>query len=353
MTETLKWYEKSGLDGDVVLSTRVRLARNLTAFPFPSRASMSQKQEIEKKVNQALMSASSVMSGEFAFVPLKALSREAAVSLAERHIVSPGFISDVDGKAVLLSKDESISIMINEEDHLRIQVIKEGLMLEEALNTAQRLDNLLSEQLDFAFDENLGYLTQCPTNLGTALRASLMLHLPALTEYNIMPRMSVNLSKLGLTIRGTYGEGSAVDGAIYQLSNQVTLGLSEKTAIDNLSAIAKQLITEERVKRLDIISNIEMQDRIYRAAGILKSARTLSSNEFMKLISYIRLGISGGLIGGISFGDINRLATQVQPATLMAAGQAELSQVKRDRLRADMVREVLNKSFNLDSTEEE
>lgn len=343
MTETAKWYEKAGSCGDVVVSTRVRLARNLKQYPFPARASASQREAVERQVKDALLSGNSILSKEFRFVPLENTTEEEAVSLVERHIVSPEFIADRRGKAVLISADESISIMVNEEDHLRIQVLREGFSLKEAAETADRIDTLLSENLDFAFDPELGYLTQCPTNLGTGLRASVMLHLPGLTESGAMPRIASNLSKLGLTIRGTYGEGSKSIGALYQLSNQITLGLSENEAIENLRSITVQLMEEERKARAQMSEEIAWQDKIDRAAGVLKSARVLSSSEFMELLSYIRLGLSTGVLQGVTTQELNALMVNAQPATLMARAGKQLDEIQRDVLRADMAREVCAK----------
>lgn len=343
MTETAKWYEKAGNCGDVVISTRVRLARNLKQYPFPARATDKQREAVEQKVKDALLSGNSILSKEFRFLPLESASEEEAVSLVERHIVSPEFISDRRGKAVLISEDESISIMINEEDHLRIQVLREGLSLKEAAETADRIDTLLSETLDFAYDSEFGYLTQCPTNLGTGLRASVMLHLPALTESDAMPRVSSNLSKLGLTLRGTYGEGSKITGALYQLSNQITLGLSESEAVENLRAITVQLMEEERKARSQMSENIAWQDKIDRAAGILKTARVLSSSECMELLSYIRLGLSTGVLQGVTTQELNALMVNAQPATLMAKAGKQLDQNQRDILRAQMAREACAK----------
>ena len=343
MTETAKWYEKAGSCGDVVDSTRVRLARNLKQYPFPARASASQREAVERQVKDALLSGNSILSKEFRFVPLENTTQEEAVSLVERHIVSPEFIADRRGKAVLISADESISIMVNEEDHLRIQVLREGFSLKEAAETADRIDTLLSENLDFAFDPELGYLTQCPTNLGTGLRASVMLHLPGLTESGAMPRIASNLSKLGLTIRGTYGEGSKSIGALYQLSNQITLGLSENEAIENLRSITVQLMEEERKARAQMSEEIAWQDKIDRAAGVLKSARVLSSSEFMELLSYIRLGLSTGVLQGVTTQELNALMVNAQPATLMARAGKQLDETQRDVLRADMAREVCAK----------
>ena len=343
MSEQAKWYEKSGNCGDVVCSTRVRLARNLKQYPFPARATIKQREAVEQKVRDALMSGNSILSKEFRFLPLDHLSEEEAVSLVERHIVSPEFISDRRGKAALISEDESFSIMNNEEDHLRIQVLREGLSLKEAAETADRIDTLLSETLEFAYDPEFGYLTQCPTNLGTGMRASVMLHLPALTESGAMSRISANLSKLGLTIRGTYGEGSKAIGALYQLSNQITLGLSENEAIENLQSITVQLMEEERKARAQMSDEIVWQDKIDRAAGILKTARVLSSSEFMELLSYIRFGISTGVLQGLTIEELNALSVKVQPATLMAQAGKSLDQNERDVLRAKLAREVCAK----------
>lgn len=339
-----KWYERSGSCGDVVISSRVRLARNLREYPFPNRANEQQKIEIGEKVKEALLSTGSAVAGEFHFVPLDSLSDEAAVSLAERHIVSPEFLSERQGRAVLLSEDEAVSIMINEEDHLRLQVMKEGLSLKEAAELADRLDTLLGETLNFAFHEEFGFLTQCPTNLGTGMRASVMLHLPALTESGGLQRIAGNLSKLGLTLRGSYGEGSKVSGSLYQLSNQITLGITESEAIENLTAITNQLISEERKLRHDLMENLSMQDRIERAVGVLKSARLLSTGEFMELLSLVRLGVSTGLLSGIDAGALNGLMTRVQPATLMNAQGRQLTESERDALRAQQVRETLEKT---------
>lgn len=343
MIETGKWYEKSGNCGDVVCSTRVRLARNLKQFPFPAKATVPQREAVEQKVRDALLSGNSILSKEFRFVPLENASEEEAVSLVERHIVSPEFISDRRGKAVLISDDESISIMINEEDHLRIQVLREGFSLKEAAETADRIDTLLSETLDFAYDPEFGYLTQCPTNLGTGMRASVMLHLPALTENGAMPRIASNLSKLRLTIRGTYGEGSKSVGGLYQLSNQITLGLSENEAIENLRSITVQLMEEERKARSQMAQDVAWQDKIDRAAGILKTARVLSSSECMELLSYVRFGISVGILQGVTTEELNGLMVNVQPGTLMAKAGKPLDQNQRDVLRATKVREVCAK----------
>lgn len=340
MNETYKkWYEKNGPEGDVIISTRIRLARNLRTYPFPSRMNAEARERVMEDVRKAIENSS--IANQFVFRNLKEISQTERVSLVERHLVSPEFISRPEGRAVLLTKDESVSIMINEEDHLRIQVMCEGFNFEGALQMADRLDTLLNESLNFAFDDKLGYLTQCPTNLGTGMRASLMLHLPALQENGTINRIAANLSKLGLTMRGTYGESSRSVGALYQLSNQVTLGLSEQEAIDNLKSIAMQLMKQERAARSELVKNLETQDSISRSVGLLRSAKLLSNDEFMKLISNVRLGISTGLIEHLSLETINALMVRVQPATIQLPEGKALPAAQRDSLRANLVREAL------------
>ena len=341
-----KWYEKTGESGDTVCSTRVRLARNLARVPFPDRAGPEDKGRVIEQVRAAIMNSNSVISREFSFCELSKLSKEAAVSLAERHIVSPEFIADRRGKAVLINEDESVSIMVNEEDHVRIQVLREGQALSEALETADRIDTLLSENLDFAYDKEFGYLTQCPTNLGTGMRASLTLHLPALTEAGAMGRIGENLSKLGFALRGAFGEGSKAVGDMYQLSNQITLGLTEKQAVENLLSVAGQLTEQEKRLREELCETTAWQDRIARAAGVLKSARLMSGEEAAGLLSLVRLGLAQGLLSGADMGAVNGLTVRVQPATLINSAGRQLEPGERDRIRADILRDTL-KNLNI------
>ncbi len=335
-----KWYGRAGESGEVISSTRVRLARNLKNLPFPDRAGREEKEQVVEKVRDALLNGNSVLANDVKFFDLTELSREEAVSLAERHLVSPEFIAEREGRALLLSSDESISIMINEEDHLRIQVLREGQALKEALETADRIDTLLSERLDYAYDREFGYLTQCPTNLGTGMRASLTLHLPGLTESGSMGRIAENLSKLGMTLRGAFGEGTKALGEMYQLSNQITLGLSEGQAVENLLSIAGQLIEQEKRLRKDLLSTAQWQDQIFRAAGILRTARLMPGEEATRLLSLVRLGLSEGKLKGVDLGAVNGLSVRVQPATLMVGAGRQMSPEDRDRLRADILRDT-------------
>lgn len=340
MNNITRWYEKTGEKSEIVCSTRIRFARNLKEYPFPARNTTEQKKEIAVKVKAAILSASEMMKNSFNVIELENLNKNELISLVERHTVSPNFISDLKGKELILSHDERISIMVNEEDHIRIQVIYEGLALKQALEIADRIDSLLAERLDFAFDDRLGYLTHCPTNLGTGMRASLMLHLPAMSEFGAVQMMAGNLSKLGITIRGSFGEGTKVAGCMYQLSNRITLGLSEEEAVENLESIAVQVILQEKKLRSEILKNILIQDKISRAAGTLKSAKILTNSECMECLSYIRLGVSEGFLKGLDLSEVNKLWAIVQPATISVYGGKEFSEKEMDLERGKLTREI-------------
>lgn len=329
------------MSNDVVISTRVRLARNLKDYPFPCRLSAQDKEKIIEKVKNAIENSNSPISKDFSFIRMSELTPQQGVSLVERRLVSPEFISESEGRALLLSKDEKISIMINEEDHIRLQVISNGLSLEDTYDTADKLDTLLDENLDFAFDDKLGYLTQCPTNLGTGMRASVMLHLPALEKSKAIGRIAGNLSKLGLTIRGAHGEGTEPNGALYQLSNQVTLGISEKAAVENLKNITMQLISQENQARTRLCSSIDIQDAISRSLGVLKSALVISHDEALKLLSNVRLGIVSGQIKNITTETVDKLMLSVEPATLSVNLNKNLSPHERDIERAKLIQSAL------------
>ena len=319
---------------EAVVSTRIRLARNLKQYPFPIRLSADKAREIVDQVGEALSD-----SGiRFHRIDMKSIPDTIRVAMIERHLVSPDFISEQDGRAVFLSDDNTVSIMVNEEDHIRLQVIKDGFELNEAYALADQIDNILSKKLNFAFHKRLGYLTQCPTNLGTGMRASVMLHLPALQMSGTVNRIGANLSKLGLTMRGLYGESSKPAGAFYQLSNQVTLGISEKAAIENLRNITTQLITQEMRARESLLNDIEALDKIHRALGILKTAQLMDHSEAMKLLSLVRLGVSEKKLETLSADSIDKLIVEVQPASIMTRFGEDMSPRDRDIKRAELLR---------------
>ncbi len=332
-----KWYIGGGEKNEVVVSTRIRLARNLEEYPFPAKLSAAGKKQVNELVRDALLGG---CDEDLSYIEMENLTRAQAISLAERHLVSPEFASSVSGRALLLSEDESVSIMLCEEDHIRLQVMESGFALDSAYKRADSLDNAISSKLQLAFDERIGFLTQCPTNLGTAMRASVMLHLPGLGKSGQITRIASTVSKLGLTIRGAYGEGSSPNGDMYQLSNQVTLGISEETALNNLKSIAQQLVAQELAVRDQMLQSVAWKDKIFRALGILSSARLLSADEFMQLASLVRLGAAQGLID-ISLEKLNELMVDMQPATINAREGKNLEPAQRDELRAKAVREAL------------
>ena len=275
------------------------------------------------------------------FVEMKSLARFEAASMAERHIISPEFASDADGRALMISKDEDICIMLNEEDHIRIQIMKSGFALDEAYQVADEIDDLLGNKLEYAFDERIGYLTQCPTNLGTGMRASVMLHLPALTMNGQIHKLINTISKLGLTFRGAFGEGTKATGDMYQLSNQITLGISEEFAIKNLKAITLQLCANERAAREELLKSIDTEDTIFRAYGTLKWARLLSTKELMDNLSLVRLGSVAGKIS-VPVETLNELMISMQPASINVMAQQKLDEKERDTIRATKVRNRLS-----------
>ncbi len=331
------------MDNNVVISTRIRLARNLRDYPFPCKLNQKGMEEVNEKVRDALLKGNSAIAGDFQYIDFENMPNTTKVSLVEKHLVSPEFISNTNGRALLLLNDGTVGIMLNEEDHIRLQIIEKGFCLDDAYDLADKIDTLLDEHLNFAFDEKLGYLTQCPTNLGTGMRASVMLHLPALKKSGAMNMLSGNLNKLGLTIRGTYGEGSASEGAVYQLSNQVSLGISEKAAIENLKNVTVQLVNQEVKQRETLLKSIETKDTVMRSLGILKTACLISHKEAVNLLSNVRFGVCSGLIDEVTIDEVNDLLTEVQPATLMTILGEQLSPKDRDIKRAEYIKKKLSK----------
>lgn len=339
-----KWFETVNNTGDstIVVSTRIRLARNLLDFPFPNVMNEEQKKQVVDKVDKALNGAKFAKKTNFTKINMEDLNDIQANAMAERRIISPEFAKNRNGRALFLSQDESIAILVNEEDHIRIQVLAAGSDLPVCLKIATEIDTYLDSKLNFAFDETLGYLTQCPTNLGTGLRASVMLHLPMMESSKMIDRLNNTISKLGMTIRGSMGEGSSAQGSLYQISNQVTLGISEQNAIDNLMSIVNQVIKQEEALRKNSYESdsILTNDKIFRAYGILSQARLISTDELLKLLSLIRLGVSVGVLN-IDVSILNTLIFE-SGAYQLSVNYGEVpSSSKRDELRAELVREKI------------
>ncbi len=330
------WYNSCGKENDVVISSRIRFARNLKEYPFAARLQENAAKEIIAKISGAL-------DDSFHIVDFSTLSPREARSYVEKHFASPEFVESALPHALALSEDEQVSIMMVEEDHIREQVILPGLALEEAFARAVGVDDLLCGKLEIAFDEKLGYLTHCPTNIGTGMRASVMLFLPALAVTRKLAQVSTYLTKVGLTIRGLYGEGSEADGYLYQISNQITLGTSEEEIIRKLSEVISQIITLEQNARKALRSDNDdaLTDRIMRAWGTLHYAHLMPSNECMKLLAAVRLGVAFGIITDIGYEKIGELMIHTLPATLMCDAGKDLGEHERDIARAAYIRKEL------------
>jgi protein arginine kinase len=333
-----KWLTEGAPESDVVVSTRVRLARNLKDVPFPSR--IRKESEIERV--HTLARESLLVAPQFQYLRLAEVPELGRRALTERHIISPELEKNRFG-GLIKNEDESLSVMILEEDHYRLQSLASGLALESAFGQADRLDNLLAAGVDYAFDEKLGFLTSCPTNAGTGLRASLMLHLPALTAAKGIQRMAGMIGKLGMTVRGAFGEGSAATGAFYQISNQVTLGVSEKEILSRLLATARKVIDFERGTRRELHSNLglALEDRVWRSIGVLKFARRMGDAEAQKLISDVAFGVSLGIVPGLTSSALYEVMMNTRPAVI-AEKYGCAQSAARDTVRADILRKVFS-----------
>jgi len=336
-----RWYIDKGPDSDVVVSTRVRLARNFEEYPFPSRCSRQQQREIIRKTVDALTGEDAEMKKGFTVIDFKNLDINDKLVYMEKRLVSKELASSDQEVGLILSNDEQISIMINEEDHLRIQCLASGMQLEKAYEICDYIDNMLSRKINFAFDDTFGYLTSCPTNIGTAIRASLMMHLPALTMTGQINALLESCGKLGLSVRGLYGENTEASGYLYQLSNQITLGKSERDIVMSMKSIANQVTEQERLMRNELMkkNGLQMEDRIMRSYGILKYARTLKSEEAMERLSDVRLGIFAGLISTLDETDINEMMIQIQPGSLQKYAGRPLGADEMEAVRASYIRE--------------
>lgn len=344
LKQTSEWLRDTGPSSNVVISSRIRLARNIDAFPFSHWAGKKKRKEVVE-IAEAALSEIKMLKGSM-LLRMKDTSDLDKQFLLERHLISREMVSDIDSKSVFISKTEVISVMINEEDHFRIQVMQSGLNLLEAWRIADVLDDELAKKLNYSFDANIGFLTSCPTNAGTGLRASVMLHLPALSLTNQINRVVQAISKLGMVVRGLNGEGTDAEGNLYQISNQVTLGQTEAETIDNLERIIKQLIGHEESARTQLMKQKKeiVNDKIFRALGTLRNAFIISSKETIELISMVRMGIDLGVVTDVDRKCLNNLFLLTQPAHLQKIEGRMLAQSDRDAKRADLIRATLKAS---------
>ncbi len=339
-----EWLRGNGPESDIVISSRIRLARNLAAFPFTNRATAHQKSEIETMLRERI--AKLELDPRLDYINLVTLSPLDRQFLVERQLISRELAGADGPRGVALGPKETVSLMVNEEDHLRLQVMRSGFSLDEAWQDIDKVDDLLEQRVGYAFSEEFGYLTACPTNVGTGMRASVMLHLPALVLAKQIEKVFRALQKINLAVRGLYGEGSRASGDFYQISNQVTLGKSETTLLNDIREVIPQIITYERQARQTLLkeSKQSLQDRVSRAYGTLCSATMMTSEETMDLLSSVRLGINLGLLEDITMPTVNELFIQTQPAHLQKLMGTTLDGEERNAARARYLRSRLREN---------
>lgn len=341
----VKWLEGEGPYNDVVVSSRVRFARNLKDLPFPHLMNDNHKAELFQKAKKAIESEGPASEMEkLIFLELKDMSELERKMLVEKHLISLEHAENASG-AVIFSQDQSISIMVKEEDHLRIQSILPALRFDEGLKLVNHIDDLMEKNMDYAFHEKYGYLTSCPTNVGTGMRASAMMHLPGLVLGKQVNRVLMVLSQVGLVVRGIYGEGTEPLGNLFQVSNGTAMGRSEEEVISHLQSVVKQIIEQERMAREKLFNNnkARLEDRVFRAEGLLKNSRLMSSEEALNLLSDLKMGIDLGIIDSISKKTYYQLLVTIQPAFLQFSSNnnKEMNSITRDEKRSEMIRKLL------------
>ncbi len=336
-----EWLCGEGPESDIVVSSRIRLARNFADFPFLSTADPKESGQSERLIRENLLSMD--LAPDMTYFSLPALTLLDRLFLVERHLISREHAFGKGPRGVGLGQRETVSIMVNEEDHLRIQGLSSGLQLRETWERVDAVDTRLEERLDYAFSSRYGYLTVCPTNVGTGLRASVMLHLPSLVMTRQIDKVYQAVSKINLAVRGLYGEGTRASGDFYQISNQQTLGKSELEIIEDIAQVIPKIIEYERTVRESLIEQKRevVEDKVWRAFGMLQTARTINSEETMDLLSAVRLGVNLGIIPNVETRAVNELFIFTQPAHLQKLERAELNSPQRDITRATFIRNRL------------
>lgn len=336
----MNWYLQNGKESDVVISSRIRLARNLKNTNFVNN---SKKEDLEK-ILKNIENITENIGYNLKFIRLKDIDDLTKMCLIEKHIISPDFaLNNIDVGAILINEDENICIMINEEDHIRIQVFSSGLDLEHLLDLINEIDLAMSSFVPYAFSEKYGYLTACPTNVGTGLRASVMVHLPGLTQSGNVNKVLEIVNNFGMNIRGIYGEGTDTKGDLYQISNKQSIGIHEKEIINNMKVIVEKIIEQERTARKMLAKNsINLEDKVYRAYGILLNCRKISSEECEKLLSYVKLGTDLGIIKELNDLKVKKLELYTKPANLQRYTNKILDGFDRDIQRAEVIKNIIN-----------
>lgn len=339
MINLIKWLDGIGNDEDVVVSTRLRIARNMVNYKFPNFMTMDESEFVTEEILNAMKGREDI----YRFYRIKDLSELEKAVFVEEHLISPNLAQSTNNGSFLLRDDEKATIMINEEDHIRIQVLLPGLNIEEGWKISSIIDDNLEEKIEYAFHDKFGYLTSCPTNVGTGLRASVMVHLPALSITGHLNAIIDGLGKIGLTVRGLYGEGSKALGHLFQISNQTTLGEREEDIIKKLNKVIYQIVERERSTREFLLDKkrLQIEDKVFRSFGILNYSRLITSKEAMLHLSNVKLGSDMGIIKDIKPKDIMRLMIDIQPASIQTNFQKDMLKDERDMSRAQLIRNNL------------
>lgn len=342
-THAGEWLRGSGPMSEIVISSRIRLARNVSAYPFLTRCTRQQRQTLEGRVRDTILGAQ--ISSKMLYADLEAAPEIDRQLLVERHLISKQHAAGEGARGVAVGESENVSIMVNEEDHLRIQVLRSGLQLEEAWEQINEIDDKLEAKLDFSFHPRFGYLTACPTNVGTGIRVSVMLHLPALKLTGEIEKVFRAAKDMRLAVRGLYGEGTEATGDFYQISNQTTLGKSEDEIISDFKhLVIPKIIDYEHHARKTLLNDrtVALDDKVCRALGALRSARLMTSEETLLLLSHVRMGVNLGRVKDVDINKVNELFLLTQPAHLQKIQGRKMDGDIRRAARADFIRQRLN-----------
>ena len=333
------WYLQNGKDSDIVISSRVRLSRNLNGYNFLNSCSIEKQEEILNKIKEIVPS----LGYGLKYIELDDLDDITKLSLVEKRLVSPEFvINNKNKKAIIINEEENICFMLNEDDHIKLQVFSSGQELENLMNLAIELDEKLGETIDYAYNKNFGFLTASPVNIGTGLKASVIVHLPALTLTGNLSKVLRIVNNLGMSIRGVYGEGTQNHGDLYQISNNQTIGITEKEIIANVKNITEKIIEQERTARKYLGKNeLELEDRVYRAYGMLTYASRITSDECKKLLSDVKLGVDLGIIKEIDDSKIKQLELYTKSGNLQKRCGKALNGYDRDIKRAETIKQIV------------
>lgn len=334
------WYLQNGKDSDVVISSRVRLVRNLNGFKFLSKCSKEEQEKILEKIKEIVPS----LGYGLKYLELEDLDDITKLSLVEKHLISPEFVMNNNAKkAIIVNDEENICIMINEDDHIKLQVFSSGQELENLMNLAIEIDEKIGEILDYSYNKNFGYLATSPINIGTGMKASVIVHLPALTYTGNLSKVLRIVNNFGMSVKGLYGEGTQNQGDLYVISNNQTIGVTEKEIIANVKNIAEKVIEQERTARKFLGKNeIELEDRVYRAYGLLRYASKMSSDECKKLLSMVKLGVDLGIIKELDDSQVKKLELYTKTGNLQKYFGKPLDGYEREIKRAEVIKQIMN-----------